>query len=203
MLLPQPQANVQIADTVWYLDKSQRVGGFRTKGMVFRSSAWRLTHCIEQKSFLSYCIQKNAFWLKSSARFKQCQLTLSLPMGSGWAVYMFLFPSYPGCRSPKICILKCLTMVSTTSLHTKWIKRYCQKVMSNQTTHASSLLFVFFLLLSDLTGWHDGAASPAWFRCHSGRHRSWGSAPGSDWPAGESASPPCPSRAGVVAGKRR
>lgn len=31
-------------------------------------------------------------------------------------MYMFLFPSYPGCRSPKICILKCRTMVSTTSL---------------------------------------------------------------------------------------
>lgn len=63
-------------------------------------------------------VSKSAFfWLKGSGSSKW-RLTLSLPMGSGWAVYMFLLPSYPGCRSPKICILKCLTMVSTTSLHT-------------------------------------------------------------------------------------
>lgn len=43
-------------------------------------------------------------------------LTLSRPIGKGCAVYMFRFPSYPGCRSPNICILKCLTIVSTTSL---------------------------------------------------------------------------------------
>lgn len=46
-------------------------------------------------------------------------LTLSRPIGKGCAVYMFRFPSQPGCRSPNICILKCLTMVSTTSLQRK------------------------------------------------------------------------------------